>query len=232
MCDEEMMEEDGTEIELIPDMNLGINTDVLEEIFSAKKGDPNKFQSFWEMDEEDVNEASLEEIQKDPAKKILWAAENNLIEVIKELLSENRSLVSSRDDDGYTPLHRAAYNGHTDTILLLLENGADIHAQTLDGWHPLHSAARWNQADVVALLLQYKANVNAQTNSGQTALHIASSDKECRECLEVLLMDRNVDINLSNNLGETAYDICQRTSDNCILFEMHTPSLKRLRENS
>jgi len=33
------------------------------QIFAAKRGDPNKFQSFWEMDEEDVDEESMEEIQ-------------------------------------------------------------------------------------------------------------------------------------------------------------------------
>lgn len=33
------------------------------QIFAAKRGDPNKFQSFWEMDEEDVEEESMEEIQ-------------------------------------------------------------------------------------------------------------------------------------------------------------------------
>jgi hypothetical protein len=33
------------------------------QIFDAKRGDPNKFQSFWEMDEEDVDEDTMEEIQ-------------------------------------------------------------------------------------------------------------------------------------------------------------------------
>lgn len=111
----------------------------------------------------------------------------------------------------------------------MIENGADIHSKTNDGWCPLHSATRWNQASVVSLLLQCGANVNAQTNSGQTALHIASSDKESRQCLEILLMDSNIDISLKNSLGETAYDICQRTSENCLLFEMKEDSVNKLR---
>lgn len=114
-------------------------------------------------------------------------------------------------------------------LQLLLDSGADIDARTNDGWSPLHSATRWNQAAVVSLLLQRDANINAQTNSGQTALHIASADKECRQCIELLLMDKNLDISLKNTLGETAYDICQRTSENCLLFEIKEDCLNKLR---
>lgn len=53
---------------------------------------------------------------EDPKKKILWAAENNHLDILKSLLEEDKSLVSSKDGDGYSPLHRAAYNGHTDVI--------------------------------------------------------------------------------------------------------------------
>lgn len=220
-------EEESTGI--VQEMNAcGLNTEVLQQIFDAKSGDPNKFQSFWEMDEEDIDEESMEEIQKNPAKKILWAAENNRIDLVKELLTSESTLVGSRDNDGYTPLHRACYNGHTDMVLLLLEHCADINAKTNDGWSPIHSASRWNQADVLSLLLQYGANINTQTNSGQTALHIASSDRECRQCLEVLLSDSDCDTHLQNSLGETAYEICQRTSENCLLFEMKEDSVNKL----
>ena len=100
-----------------------------------------------------------------------------------------------------------------------MEHGADVLAQTNDGWHPIHSASRWNQASAVSALLEHGADVNAQTQSGQTALHIASSDKDCGECLKVLLSADNVNLKLKNSLGETAYQICQRTSENCLLFE-------------
>ena len=111
---------------------------------------------------------------------------------------------------------------------LLLDNGADIHAKTNDGWCPLHSASRWNQAEALSLLLQCGANINAPTNSGQTALHIVSSDKESRQCLEILLFDSAIDISLKNSIGETAYDICQRTSENCLLFEIKEDSVDKL----
>ena len=49
---------------------------------------------------------------EDPRKKILWAAENNMMETVKELLDIQPDLIHSQDGDGYTPLHRACYNGH------------------------------------------------------------------------------------------------------------------------
>jgi ankyrin repeat protein len=43
-----------------------------------------------------------------------------------------------KDNDGYTPLHCAAWNGHVDILHLLVENGADLEAQDNDGWRALH----------------------------------------------------------------------------------------------
>ena len=51
-------------------------------------------------------------IQDNPAVRTLWAAETGNIEVLNEMLSTDASLVHSVDSDGYTPLHRAAYEGH------------------------------------------------------------------------------------------------------------------------
>lgn len=76
---------------------------------------------------------------------------------------------------GYTPLHRASYNGRLRAIGVLLSRGADVDARTREGWTPLHSAARWAKAKAVTLLLENGANVNARTDGGQTALHLASS---------------------------------------------------------
>ena len=56
---------------------------------------------------------------EDPRKKILWAAENNLIDTVLDLLQNQSDLISSRDADGYTPLHRACYNGHVHMVKVL-----------------------------------------------------------------------------------------------------------------
>ena len=35
-----------------------------------------------------------------------------MMETVKELLDNQPDLIHSQDGDGYTPLHRACYNGH------------------------------------------------------------------------------------------------------------------------
>ncbi|XP_069132742.1 ankyrin repeat domain-containing protein 49-like [Argopecten irradians] len=202
-----------------PLLNLG-SADVLEAVMRAKDGAPNQYQSFWELDEEGVDEATSDEIQNNPKVRILWAAENNEREIVETMLAEDPDLVNARDSDDYTPLHRASYNGHDAIVRVLLARKADVEARTIDGWQPLHSASRWNQAEVVATLLQHGAPINAQTNGGQTALHLAASERDSRATLEVLLTNCNIDVSIRNRVGETAHDICRRTSEHCSLFQV------------
>jgi ankyrin repeat protein len=43
--------------------------------------------------------------------------------VVRALLSQDRSLLDSRDDEDCTPLHYAAAGGHTDLFALLADAG-------------------------------------------------------------------------------------------------------------
>lgn len=52
----------------------------------------------------------------DPSKQFIIAAENNDLEAVKRLLCQNPSLISSRDNDQYSALHRAAYSGHQEMV--------------------------------------------------------------------------------------------------------------------
>lgn len=53
-------------------------------------------------------------IKAKPVTEILWAAENGDLDLVKKLLSQDPELVNVKDSDGYTPLHRACYNDHSD----------------------------------------------------------------------------------------------------------------------
>ena len=63
----------------------------------------------------------MEAIMADPGKKLLWAAENGNIQVVRELL------------DGVTKTHRELPEGDTKTHRELLEGDTKTHRELLEG---------------------------------------------------------------------------------------------------
>ncbi|XP_040278567.1 ankyrin repeat domain-containing protein 49 [Bufo bufo] len=189
---------------------------------------PTGTQSHWpgesEEDEEERTEEwyqTQEENLKDNHKElILFAAENNRLQTTQRILSLHPDLVNVTDEDHYTPLHRASYNGHLAIVRELIAKGADVHAVTVDGWTPLHSACKWNNTEVASFLLQHGADINAQTKGSLTPLHLAAANRDCCRLLELLLMNRYIKPQLTNKLGETAYEIARRTDMYHYLFEI------------
>ncbi|XP_004604884.1 ankyrin repeat domain-containing protein 49 [Sorex araneus] len=191
---------------------------------------PTGTQSLWvgSSDEDEEQDEKTEEwyqlqekkMERDPSKLLLWAAEKNRLSTVQRLLSAKAADVNTRDEDEYTPLHRAAYGGHLDVVRELIHQGADVHAVTVDGWTPLHSACKWNNAKVASFLLQHEADVNAQTKGLLTPLHLAAGNRDSRETLELLLMSRYIKPGLRNHLEETAGDVARRTSIFHYLFEI------------
>ncbi|XP_075150576.1 ankyrin repeat domain-containing protein 49 [Haematobia irritans] len=167
-----------------------------------------------ELIEEDKNpQATLERM-------ILWAVNEKKLDEIREILRLDPETVASVDEDGYTPLHRAAYNNYVDIAKLLLQYKADPNAKTKLGWTPLHSACKWSHAESVSLLLQHGADVNAQSDGQQTPLHVAATVSNCRNTATLLLMDPNINAKSLNNSEETAEEIALRTGLTTPIFEM------------
>ncbi|XP_007534080.1 ankyrin repeat domain-containing protein 49 [Erinaceus europaeus] len=190
---------------------------------------PTGTESLWvgDSDEEEEQEEKAEEwyqlqekqMENDPGKLLLWAAEKNRLSTVRRLLAKAAAQVDTRDEDEYTALHRAAYGGHVEVARELVAHGADVHAVTADGWTPLHSACKWNNVRVASFLLQQGANINAQTHSRLTPLHLAAGHRDARDTLELLLLSRYLQPGLKNSLEETALDIARRSSACHYLFD-------------
>ncbi|XP_035233370.1 ankyrin repeat domain-containing protein 49-like [Stegodyphus dumicola] len=177
--------------------------------------------SQWSENYESLeDEKPIEDLDGDPKKMILWAAEKNELETLRRLLEEDSELVNTRDNDEYTPLHRASYSNNVEVIKILLSYDADVSATTIDGWQPLHCACKWDSVEAVSLLLQNGADVNAQTKGHITPLHLAASNVSGRRTLELLLWQPYVDPNIKNDSGDTAYDIACRNGPLGALFEI------------
>lgn len=83
--------------------------------------------------------------------------------------------IDGADDNGWTALMRASFDGSVASAEWLLTHGASIHASDRGGYTPLHWAALNGYDPVVDMLVNRGANVNAESHSGFTAMIQAAS---------------------------------------------------------
>jgi uncharacterized protein len=113
------------------------------------------------------------------------------VERLREVLDADASLANAWSEDGFTPLHFAAFFGHPEAAKLLIERGADLEARSTNEQFaldaaPLHSASAAGQLEVCRVLLDAGADVNAVQHGGYTALLDAAANKN-QELVDFLL---------------------------------------------
>jgi ankyrin repeat protein len=129
---------------------------------------------------------------------------------LRVLLDEDAPLANAWSDDGFTPLHFAAFFGHPEAARLLIERGADLETRStneqiaLDA-APLHSASAAGQLEVCRVLLAAGADVNAVQHGGYTALLDAAASGN-DELVEFLL-ERGADRTARLDDGRTFDDL-------------------------
>lgn len=80
--------------------------------------------------------------------------------------------------DGWTPLHLAAFFGHTEAARRLLDAGADVSPVSQNALRntPLHAATAGRHDAVALLLIDRGADIHATDAGGHTPLHIAAEN--------------------------------------------------------
>jgi ankyrin repeat protein len=93
---------------------------------------------------------------------LLNQVSKNNIEGVKISL-ENGTSINSCNEDGYTPLHVAAFLGHIDMARFLINNGANINqcdyppeGSNIES-RPLDLARMFRQKEMIKLLKEYGA---------------------------------------------------------------------------
>jgi len=126
------------------------------------------------------------------------------------LLLDSGADVETRDEEGDTPLMRAASHGQTEIFKLLLERGAKTKIRDTQGMTPLIAAAcacavaTMNSTyDIMKILLEKGADVNARTRDGRTALMMAAGSPDDAASLK-LLLTHGADPMAKNDQGKTA----------------------------
>jgi ankyrin repeat protein len=145
-----------------------------------------------------------------PALDIFESAAVGKTERVVELLDGDPGLVRAWAEDGFTPLHLAAFFRHPDTARLLVERGAlvDVVARNEElQVTPLQSAAAAREEETAALLLERGADANAQQRGGFTPLHAAAQHGD--EPFVELLLAHGADPALAADDGRTAADFAR-----------------------
>jgi uncharacterized protein len=149
-------------------------------------------------------------LAEDPALDVFEASALGRTERVLELLHADPGLARSWAEDGFTPLHLAAFFRHPDTARALVEHGAEIDASARNEmWvTPLHSAAAASNGETAALLLERGADANAQQRGGFTPIHAAAQNGN--DELADLLLAREADPSLATEDGRTAADFARQ----------------------
>ncbi|XP_053172915.1 ankyrin repeat and SAM domain-containing protein 1A-like isoform X2 [Scomber japonicus] len=137
--------------------------------------------------------------------------------------------VNCVDSTGYTPLHHAALNGHSEVVEALLRNEALTNIADNKGCYPLHLAAWKGDEHIVKLLIHqgpshpklneqssvdhkefkrcgpFDPYINSKNNDNETPLHCAAQYGHSR--VVRLLLEELTDPTMRNNKFETPLDL-------------------------
>ena len=122
---------------------------------------------------------------------------------VRQWLSDGGD-VTTKDQDGETPLHWAAsFNENPAVITALIDANADVTAKDKYGRTPLHLAASYNENPaVITALIDANADVTAKDKYGRTPLHLAASYNE-NPAVITALIDANADVTAKDKYGRT-----------------------------
>ncbi|KAL7943334.1 ankyrin repeat-containing domain protein [Trichoderma barbatum] len=141
------------------------------------------------------------------------------------LLIEEGADVEAKDNDGNTPLSRAAYWGKSEAVQLLLANNANIEAKNNSGDTPLGRAAFRGNLEAIQLLLVNNANIEAKSNSGNTPLGRAAFRGNLEAIQLLLANNANMKARNHNNrtpLAEATY-ACECSAVKLLLDNKASP---------
>jgi ankyrin repeat protein len=129
------------------------------------------------------------------------AINKGYLDVIKVFVEKGAD-VKATDQDGDTPLHWAAANGHSDVVKYLVEEkGTNVKVGDKDGYTPLHRAAANSKLDVVKYLVEKGADVKAADKYGDTPLYRAARYGEWD--VVKYLVEKGADVKATDKDGDT-----------------------------
>jgi uncharacterized protein len=146
-------------------------------------------------------------VARGAALSIFEACAAGEIERVERTLDQ--TTINTYSADGWTPLHLAAFFGHSKIAELLLAQQADVAARSrnANGNTPLHAALAGNHKLVAGLLIGHGADVNAADAQGWRPLHLAAANNNL-DAIKALIA-QGADVSAGNGEGSTPLSLAQ-----------------------
>ncbi|KAL8206481.1 UNVERIFIED_CONTAM: hypothetical protein K2H54_005078 [Gekko kuhli] len=123
---------------------------------------------------------------------------NRALECLQYLISKEAD-VNIQNQNGISPLHKAASEGRTDCVKLLIEAGADVHLKDTEGQEPLDLCKMWGHRGCSKYLASAMWKIDKR-NLAREVWRLDEIKKECRAKQEESLRRRQMELDHFNNL--------------------------------
>jgi ankyrin repeat protein len=145
----------------------------------------------------------VEELKEPTTKDLRAAAMRGNVNDVKVYVQRDPEAVRRPDAQGFYPIHRAADQGHSEVIRVLLGAGADVNTPhaTVQAT-PLEYAAMNGHLDAVRTLMAAGAMVDSVDIAGRTPLMWAAWKGKAEVVQE--LLKHGADVSRKNKTGGTA----------------------------
>ncbi|GMT24258.1 hypothetical protein PFISCL1PPCAC_15555, partial [Pristionchus fissidentatus] len=150
--------------------------------------------------------ASINCINEDEENPLHLAAESGRTNVIVQLLEWENKLCVAKDDEGRTPLHKAARNGHEDATIALINGGSDLRSKNVYDETALDCAIKAGELGTTKVLMERGANPSDDEERGMgNGLHLAV--KEGHDDIVQYLIEQGMEVSSRDELNQTPLDI-------------------------
>lgn len=144
-------------------------------------------------------------------KSIFDIARSGSVEELNQAIQNNKSIIDSKNESGYTPLILACYKQNNSVARMLIEKGCDINYVSEMGSALMACSVNGNN-EIALFLLNNNCNVNLTDSNGTTALMYAVQFGNIE--LVKALLAASADKSKIDKKGKTAFEYAVFSGNN------------------